>query len=148
MESPSLKRKLKTLRTHVRRTEELADFLKKNPEFASDCAIKAAMWQGQGSLYFEDRAYIQAVGSDPVRLRMQRDSATVKIGQQIEICDDVSALSRSALRSVYERRKSISIKQFESALGEHDQASTIGVSPQTRLSPLVDYPTCTCHSLH
>jgi hypothetical protein len=67
LESPSLKRKLKTPRTHVRRTEALADFLKKNPELASDCAIKAAMWQGQVSLYFEDRAYIQVVGSDRVR---------------------------------------------------------------------------------
>ena len=105
MESSSLKRKLKTLGTHVRRTEALADFLKKNPELASDCAIKAAMWQGQVSLYFEERAYIQAFGSDPVKLRLQRDYMTVKAGQQIEICDDLSALSRIALKSVLRKAK-------------------------------------------
>ena len=61
MESPSLKGKLKTLRTHVRRTEALADFLKKNPELATDCAIKAAMWRGRS-------AYISRTGHTSRRL--------------------------------------------------------------------------------
>jgi len=68
LESRDLQRKLRSLKTHVKRTEALAAFLKKNPALASDCAIKATMYGGQLSLYFEDRAYIHAVGSDPIQL--------------------------------------------------------------------------------
>ena len=89
LENPSLKRKLKTLQTHVKRTEALAAFLTKNPELASDCTIKPTEWAGRVSLYFEGRAYIHAVGSDPVKLRLQRDYATAG-HQEIRVCDDLS----------------------------------------------------------
>lgn len=78
-ENRSLKRKLKTLETHMKRTEALATFLRKNPALAADCAIKATMYGGQVSLYFEERAYIHAVGSDPVQLRLTNASAWEKM---------------------------------------------------------------------
>jgi hypothetical protein len=105
LESRDLQRKLRSLKTHVKRTEALAAFLKKNPALASDCAIKATMYGGQLSLYFEDRAYIHAVGSDPIQLRLQRDYQSVRPGQDVNVCEDLSALSRQKLRAVLRKVK-------------------------------------------
>ena len=63
------------------------------------------MWGGQVSLYFEERAYIHAVGSDPVKLRLQREYETVGAQQEIEVCDDVSVLSRQKLKSTLRKVK-------------------------------------------
>lgn len=104
-ENRSLKRRLKTLQTHVRRTEALATFLKRNPTLASDCTIKATMFGGQVSLNFEERAYIHAVGSDPVRLRLQRDYQSAGPRQAINVCDDLSILSKQQLRAILRKVK-------------------------------------------
>jgi hypothetical protein len=104
-ENPSLKRKLKTLETHINRTEALATFLRKNPTLAADCVIKATMYGGQVSLYFEERAYIHAVGSEPVRLRLQRYYDSARPGQEINVNEDLSVLSRQKLKVVLRKVK-------------------------------------------
>jgi hypothetical protein len=101
----SLKRKLKTLETHMKRTEALATFLRKNPTLAADCAIKATMYGGQVSLYFEERAYVHAVGSDPVHLRLQRDYGSARPGQEMTVSEDLSVLSRQKLKAVLRKVK-------------------------------------------
>lgn len=105
MENLDLKRRLKTLQTHINRTEALATFLKKNPELACDCTIKARMYGGHVSLYFEERAYLNAVGSDPVKLRLERDYEKAASRQDIVVCEDVSVLSRQKLKSVLRKVK-------------------------------------------
>ena len=105
LENRDLQRKLKTLQTHIVRTEALAIFLKRYPALASDCTIKATMFGGQVSLYFEERAYINAAGSDPVRLRLLRDSQTAGPRQQIDICEDLSVLSKRNLKAVLRKVK-------------------------------------------
>jgi hypothetical protein len=104
-ENRNLKRKLKTLETHMKRTEALATFLRKNPTLAADCAIKATMYGGQVSLYFEDRAYVHAVGSDPVLLRLQRDYASTRPGQEINVSEDLTLLPRQKLKAVLRKVK-------------------------------------------
>jgi hypothetical protein len=104
-ENRSLKRRLKTLETHMKRTEALATFLRKNPTLAADCAIKATMYGGQVSLYFEERAYIHAVGSDPVQLRLQRDYGSARPGQETNVFEDLAVLSRQKLKAVLRKVK-------------------------------------------
>lgn len=58
------------------------------------------MFGGQVSLYFKERAYIHAVGSDPVRLRLQRDSLTAGHGRELDVCEDLSVLSQQKLKAV------------------------------------------------
>jgi len=89
----------------MKRTEALATFLKKNPTLAADCAIKVIMFGGQVSLYFEERAYIHAVGSDPVQLRLQRDYGSVRPGQEINVSEDLSVLSRQKLKAALRKVK-------------------------------------------
>jgi hypothetical protein len=101
----NLKRRLKTLETHMKRTEALATFLRKNPTLAADCVIKAIMYGGQVSLYFQERAYIHAVGSDPVQLRLQRDYGSARPGQEMNVSEDLTVLSRQKLKAVLRKVK-------------------------------------------